>query len=106
MTKKSTVTDSLESDHYGIKSYFYISVIKPFTIYTTIRNMAKVERQSIIAELSNVSQSSAKKANHFCDFLHTVLDKHAPPSGWKVANHYAFLWFESTRDELFKAKII
>ena len=33
----------------------------------------------IIAELSSVSEfSSVEKANQFCNFLRTVLDKHAP----------------------------
>ena len=36
----STVTDSLESDHYRIESYFNVSVSKPSTSYRTVRNMA------------------------------------------------------------------
>ena len=39
--------------------------------------------------------------NQYCDFLPTILDKHAPPSLPKVRNHYP--WCESTRDELFEA---
>ena len=33
--KKSTLTDSLESDHYCIKSYFNVSVSKSSTLYRT-----------------------------------------------------------------------
>ena len=51
--KKSTVTDSLESDHYCIKSYFNVSVSKSSTLYRTVRNIANIDRPSIIAELSN-----------------------------------------------------
>ena len=77
--RKSTVTDSLESDHYCTKSYFNISVSKPSTLYRTVMNIANIDRPSFIAELSSVSEfSSVENANQFCDFLRTVLDKHAP----------------------------
>ena len=79
--RKSTVTDSLESDHYCTKSYFNVSVSKTYTLYRTARNIANIDRPSFIAEVSSVSEfSSVEKANQFCDFLRTVLDKHAPPS--------------------------
>ena len=75
-----TVTDSLESDHYYNKSYFSVSVSKPSTLYRTVRNIANIDRPSFIAEFSSVSEtSSVEKANQFCDFLRTVLDKHSPP---------------------------
>ena len=103
--KKSTVADSLESDHYCTKSYFNVSVSKPSTLYRTVRNIANIDRPSFIAELSSVSEfSSVENANQFCDFLHTVIDKHAPPSLWKVITHKSSHWFESIRDELFIAK--
>ena len=103
--RKSTVTDSLESDHYCTKSYFNISVSKPSTLYRTVRNIANIDRPSFIAELSSVSEfSSVENANQFCDFLRTVLDKHAPPSLRKVITHCSSPWFESIRDELFIAK--
>ena len=99
--RKSTVTDSLESDHYCTKSYFNISVSKPSTLYRTVRNIANIDRPSFIAELSSVSEfSSVENANQFCDFLRTVLDKHAPPSLRKVITHSSSPWFESIRDEL------
>ena len=98
---KSTVTDSLESDHYCTKSYFNISVSKPSTSYRTLRNIANICRPSFIAEHSSVSEfSSVENANQFCDFLRTVLNKHAPPSLRKVITHSSSLWFESTRDEM------
>ena len=103
--RKSTVTDSLESDHYCTKSYFNISVSKPSTLYRTVRNIANIDRPSFIAELSSVSEfSSVENANQFCDFLRTVLDKHASPSMRKVVTHNSYPWFESIRDELFIAK--
>ena len=103
--RKSTVTDSLESDHYCTKPYFNISVSKPSTLYRTVRNIANIDRPSFIAELSSVSEfSSVENANQFCDFLRTVLDKHAPPSLRKVITHSSSPWFESIRDELFIAK--
>ena len=78
---KSTVTDSLESDHYCTKSYFNVSVSKSSTSYRTVRNIAIIDRPSFIAEVSSVSEfSSVEKTSQFCDFLRTVLDKHAPPS--------------------------
>ena len=99
--EKSTVTDSLESDHYCIKSYFNISVSKPSTLYRTVRNMANIDRPSFIAELSSVSEfSSVGKANQYCEFFSTVLDKYAPPFLHKVINHNSFPWFESIRDEV------
>ena len=78
--KKSTVTDSLESDDYCIK-YFNVLASKPSTLHRTVSNMANIDHPSFIAELSSVSAfSSVDKANQFCDSLRTVLDKHAPPS--------------------------
>ena len=57
------------------------------------------------AELTSVSAfSSVEIANQYCDFLRTVLDKHAPPFMRKVINHSSSPWFVSIRDELFKAK--
>ena len=103
--RKSTVTDSLESDHYCTNSYFNISVSKPSTLYRTVRNIANIDRPLFIAELSSVSEfSSVENANHFCDFLRTVLDKHAPLSLRKVIIHSSSPWFESIRDELVIAK--
>ena len=49
--KKSTVTDSLESDHYCTKSFFNVSVSKPSTLCRTVRNIANINRPSFIAEL-------------------------------------------------------
>ena len=103
--KKSTVTDSLESDHYCTKSYFNVSVSRPSTSCRTVRNIANIDRPSFIAELSSVSEfSSVEKENQFCDFLRTVLDKHAPPSLREVISHDSSPWFESIRDELLIAK--
>ena len=102
--RKSTVTDSL-LDHYCTKSYFNISVSKPSTLYRTVRNIANIDRPSFIAELSSVWEfSSVENANQFCDFLRTVLDKHAPPSLRKVITHSSSPWFESISNELFIAK--
>ena len=73
------------SDHYCTKSYFNVSVSKHSTLYRTVRNMANIDRPSFIAELFSVSEfSSVEKANQYCDSLHTVLDKHAPPSLQKI----------------------
>ena len=103
--RKSTVTDSLESDHYCTKSYFNISVSKPSTLCRTVRNIANIDRPSFIAELSSVSESSpVEKTYQFCDILRTVLDKHAPPSLQRVRTHNSSPWLESIRDELFIAK--
>ena len=49
-------------------------------------------------------QRSVENANQFCDFLRTVLDKHAPPSLRKVITHSSSPWFESIIYELFIAK--
>ena len=99
INRKSIATDSLESDHYCTKSYFNVSVYKPSTLYRTVRNMANIDRPSINAELSSVSEySSVEDANQFCDFLRTAMDKHAPPSLRKVMTHNSSPWFESIRD--------
>ena len=102
--KKSTATDSHESDHYCTKSYFDVSVSRPSTLYRTVRNIAKIDRP-FIAEHSGVSEFlSVENANQFCDFLCTVIDKHAPPSLRKVITHNSSPWFESIRDDLLIAK--
>ena len=67
-------------------------------------NMANIDRPSFNVELSSVSEfSSVEKANQFCDFLRTVLDRHAPYCQRKVITHSSSPWFESIRDELFIA---
>ena len=102
---KSTVTDSLESDHYYTKSYLNVSVSKPSTLYRTVRTIANIDRPSFIAELSSVSElSSVEKANQFCDSLRNPIDKHSPPSMRKVITHNSSPWLESIRDELLMAK--
>ena len=54
----------------------------------TVSNIANIDRPSFIAELSSVSEfSSVEKANQYCDFLRTVLDKHARPSLRKDITH-------------------
>ena len=78
------------------------SISKPSALYRIVSN---IDCQSFIAELSSVSEfSSVEKANQFCDFLRTVLDKHAPSSLRKVITHNSSPWFESIRDELFIGK--
>ena len=57
--RKSTATDSLESDHYCTKSYFNVSFSMPSTLYRTIKNIAKIDRPSFITELSGVSEFSS-----------------------------------------------
>ena len=67
--------------------------------------MDNIDRPSSIAELFSVSEfSSVEKANQYCYFLRTVLDKHAPPSLLNVVCHNSSTWFESISDELFIAK--
>ena len=51
--KKSTVADSLESDHYCTKSYFYVTVSKPSTLYMTVRNIANIDYPSFINNNNN-----------------------------------------------------
>ena len=103
--RKSTVTDSLESDNYCTKSYYNVAVSKPSTVYRTAWNIAKIDRPSFIAELSGVSEfSSVENPSQFCDFLRTVIERHAPPSLRKVMTHNSSPWFESIRDDLFVAK--
>ena len=90
--RKSTVTESLESEHYCTNSYFNVSVISPSTLYRTVRNIANIDRPSFIAELSSVSEfSSVENASQFCDFLRTVIDKHASPSLRNVMTHNSSL---------------
>ena len=80
--------DSLDADHYYIKSYFNVSVSKPSTLYKTNRDMDSSDRPSFISELSWVSEfSSDEKANDFCEYLCTAPDEHAPPPLRKVITH-------------------
>ena len=99
-----TVSVSLESDHYCIKFYINVSVFRPSAIYRTVMIMANIDHPSFSAVHSSVSGFPiVVKANQYCDFLRTMLDKHAPPSLLKVINHNS-PWFESIRDELLGAK--
>ena len=73
-----------------------ITIIKLSTLCRSVRNMANIERPTFNAEISSVSEfSSIEKANQLCDFLHTVLDKHAPTSLRKVITHSSSPLFES-----------
>ena len=77
----------------------------PSTLCRTVRIIANIDRPSFVVELSSVSEfSSVEKTNQFCDFLCTVLDRHAPPSLREVMAHNSSPWFESIRVELFIAK--
>ena len=77
----------------------------PSTLNRTVINIANIDRPSLIAELSSVSEiKSVENANQFLLFLRTVLDKHAPPSMRNVITHSSSPWFESVRYELFIAK--
>ena len=67
--------------------------------------MDNIDAPSFNAELSSVFDfSSVEKANQYCEFLRTVLDKHAPPSLRKAMTHNSSPWFKSIRDELLRAK--
>ena len=93
-------------NHTSIFQSLSLPYTSTSTLYRTVRNIANIDRPSFIAELSSVSEFSyVENANQFCDFLRTVLDKHTPPSLWKVITHSSSPWFESIRDELFIAKI-
>ena len=102
---KSSVTDSLESDHYCTKSYFNVSVSKPYALCRTVRHIANIDRPSFIPELSSLSEfSSVEKASQFSEFLRTVLDKYAPHFLRKAITHNSSSSFESMRDDRFIAK--
>ena len=67
--------------------------------------MANIDRPSFNAEPSSVSEfSSVEKVNQLCDFLRTVLDKHAPPSLLKAMTHNSSPLFEYIIYELLIAK--
>ena len=64
--------------------------------------MANIDRPSFNAKFPSVSEfSSVEEANQYCDFLRTVIDKHAPSSLRKIITHNSSPWFESIIDELF-----
>ena len=102
--RKSTVTDSLESDHYCTKSYFNVSVSKPSTLYRTVMNIDNIDRPSFIAELSSVSEFHLlKRRTSSVTFSHCTRSA-CIPSLRKVITHNSSPWFESIRDELSIAK--
>ena len=74
---KCTFIDSLESNNYCIKSFFYVSV-------------------------SNLSAHTAQLGTWltFCALYQISIQ---PTSLQKVKNHNRFSWFESIIDELLKA---
>ena len=75
------------------------SVSMPSTLDRTVRNIANIDRPSLIFELSSVTEiKSVENANQFYYLLRTVLDMHAPPSLRKVITHSSSPWFESIRD--------
>ena len=70
--RKSTVTDLHESDHYCTKSYFNVSLSKPYAIYRTVGNMDNINHPSFNAELSSVSEFSSRFQN-LCTQLNVIL---------------------------------
>ena len=46
--RKSTVIDSLESDHYCTKSYFNVSVSKPSTLYRTAGTLLRLTAHHLL----------------------------------------------------------
>ena len=69
-SKKFAVTDSHESGHYCIKSYFNVSVSKSSILYRTVRNMANIDRPSFFVELSSVPEfASVEKTYQYCDLF-------------------------------------
>ena len=67
----------------GDQNYTLLNPTSMFQFYAFylvyVRNMTNIDRPSFIAEHSSESEfSSVEKANQFCEFLHTELDKHAP----------------------------
>ena len=69
--KKSTVTDSLESDHYCTKCYFNVSVSMPSTFYRTVRNIAKIGRCNRQSEFTLLHFTIFHRS---CDLLLRYLD--------------------------------
>ena len=68
--RKSTVTDSLESDHDCNKFYFDVSVPKLSTTYRIAGNITNIDRASFNADLSSITElSSVEKANHYREFI-------------------------------------
>ena len=99
---KSAVADSQESDHYFIKSYFNVSVSKPYA-----RQLGTwLTLTSIIYgwTFQCISFHLLKRRTSIVNFLRTVLVMHALPSLPKVMNNNSSTWSESIRDELFIAK--
>ena len=86
-----------------IKSYFNVSVSKPSTLYRTVRTMATLTVHHLLLNFPVYQFSSVEKANQYCDFMRTILDKHAPNS-LRKKQITTPPWFESIRDELLIAK--
>ena len=71
----------------------------------TVWKIANIDRQSIIAELSSVSEfSSIEMANQFCEFFSTMLSMQTLPYLQKFRKRNCFPWFELIRYERFKTK--
>ena len=67
----------------------------PSTLDRTVRNIANIDRPSLIFELSSVTEiKSVENANQFYYLLRIVLDVHAPPSLRNVITHSSSPWFE------------
>ena len=83
-------------------SMFHFLSILPYT--GLLGTLLTLTAHHLLLNFPVFKLSSVENANQFCDFLRTVLDKHAPPSLRKVITHSSSPWFESIRDELFIAK--
>ena len=100
--RKSTVTDSTESDHYCTEFYFNVSVSSLLPHAGLLGTLLTLTVHHLL--LNFPVFPSVEKANQFCDYLRTVLDKHSPLSLQNVITHNSSPWLESIRNELFIAK--
>ena len=87
-------SDLTDRTHYTFYTILFTMYIKP--LFAIIDSHSIIHHSSAHPLLLNFPVfSSVEKTYLFCNFLCTVLDKHAPPSLWKVITHNSSPWFES-----------
>ena len=85
--RKSTVIDSLESDHYCTKSNINISVSKTSTLYRTARNIANIHRPHRLPRRHRSSRGVKRKKQNLHSFIVASLNAQSVNLYVSLCNH-------------------
>ena len=89
----SEVTDSLESDHLCVISWFDVSVARNCPVYRYVRNIRGIDRSAFVADLETelVGIGHSLSADQYNLTLLSMVDNHAPVAKIRVTERMSSL---------------